>query len=128
RAIPGAFSHFALSRTRLVLADCSREIGLSWKGIDKLLSGSEPHAATRQKLTAWYLRRTAASEDEADGETMHAALALMVRHLPPGHREEATATILSAVRNVGEANQVPEPKWLRELSVDSDHPPVSQPD
>jgi len=87
------------------------EIKMSWKGVDKFLSGSVPRARTIQKLTEWYLRRSAAADEPASDEVIAAALELIVRHLPPAHREEARSAVSDAVRKVGEEHGIPAPSW-----------------
>ena len=88
------------------------EVGLSWKGIDKFLAGSTPHRATVRKFTDWYLRWSAAEAEVPSPETVEAALAVIVRHLPPAHRDEAAAAAMAAVRKVGESHGQTPPAWL----------------
>lgn len=95
------------------------EIGMSWKGLDRFVKGStEPYPSTIRKLTDWYLRR-AASEDEApDTETAQAALAVLVRYLPPAHRDEAVARVVAVLQNLGEERGVPAPGWVAPERMD----------
>jgi hypothetical protein len=86
---------------------------MSWKGVAKIIAGSEPQAMTIRKLSDWYLRRNAASEEEPSSETVAAALALIVRHFSPAQRAEAVERVTEALRELGESQGASEPLWMR---------------
>jgi anti-sigma factor ChrR (cupin superfamily) len=90
----------------------AEEVGLSWKGIDKIIAGSNPQAATIKKLTEWYLRQSRSQSKEPSASSAQAALSILLWHLPLGRHADAEERILRALRAVGEMDQVPEPEWM----------------
>ncbi len=95
------------------LRAAAKEVGMSYKGVDNFLAGAtDPYPSTVRKLTEWYLRRAAASEEEPAAETVAAALELIVRHFPPAHREEVIEELVATVRSVGVRTNVPAPRWM----------------
>jgi hypothetical protein len=97
------------------LRAAAEEVGLSWKGVDKILAGSDPYRPTVRKLTDWYLRGAASKGEEPSAETAQAALIVLVRHLPPAVQEEAVARMLSVLRAVGVEETVPDTDWMKSL-------------
>lgn len=77
------------------LRAAAAEVGMSWKGLEKFLAGSKPQGRTIQKLTEWYVRAAADSAEKPSRETIQAAAALLVRHLPPAERHEAVKRVIA---------------------------------
>jgi hypothetical protein len=73
---------------------------MSWKWVDKFLGGSKPQAATMRKLTEWYIRWAENREDLPSPETLRAAAALLVRHLPPPRQLEAAQRVVTFAQSL----------------------------
>ena len=100
---------------RTGLRPVSRDVGIAHPSLLAILKGAEPRASTVRKLVEWFLRYQAAGAGDADAETMQAALALMLRHVPEERKAEARRELLDALERVGRAAGVSMPGWLREL-------------
>jgi hypothetical protein len=88
------------------------EVGLSWKGVDKLIAGTNPQPATVRKLTDWYVRRSALSEEPAS-ETAQAALSVLTRHLPPALQGETVDKVVELLCERSRSHGLPAPAWLK---------------
>jgi hypothetical protein len=88
------------------------EIGMEHSGLHKLLQGTSPHPGTIRKLTEWYLKRAAAGETTITSELAHAALGLLVQHLPPDRRTRASDRLLTVLRDETRVESVSSPSWL----------------
>lgn len=93
----------------------ARDVGMSPTGLRKLLEGSRPYSATRQKLERWYVRETAQYGGPLSAGSAFAALRVLVQDLPVAHRRGALEGLFAAVREAYAAAQTPEPVWLEEL-------------
>jgi hypothetical protein len=93
----------------------AQEIGLTARGFQKFLDGSEPQTGTRQKLERWYLRARVEAGGETDAETARTALAVLLHDLPPGRREAALLRILRLWEEEYDGAGVPRPAWLTSL-------------
>jgi hypothetical protein len=89
-----------------------REVGHSWKGIEKILEGNDPHPSTLRKLTDWYLRHFVSQEEQPATETARAALAVLVYHLPVGQRQAAAMRLLDTLQAYCEETKSPPPVWI----------------
>ncbi|MEW5926839.1 MAG: hypothetical protein AB1941_05115 [Gemmatimonadota bacterium] len=93
----------------------AREVGMSVTGFRAFLDGSNPFASTREKLTAWYLRRAAAGEEKPTSSVVEAALAVLVEAIPPEKRADALRELVEAMERSYRAAGVPVPKWLKQF-------------
>jgi hypothetical protein len=96
------------------------EIGLTARGLQKFLDGSEPQAGTQQKLERWYLRARVEAGGETDVDTARAALAVLMHDLPPGKRDAALVRMLQHWAAEYDAAGVPRPGWLSAISDQHD--------
>ncbi len=87
------------------------EIGMSHRGLEDFIGGTNPHPSTAKKLSEWYLKRAAAGELDVSREVAQAALAILTRHLPPQRRSEAQERITDAVKAIGADEKIPSPPW-----------------
>ena len=90
------------------------EVGLSWKGIGNIINGTDPQPRTIRKLTDWYVRRGALSE-EPSAETVQAALAVLTRGLPLGVQAKAVTMVIEGLHSTLDEDGLPVPEWLRRL-------------
>jgi hypothetical protein len=88
----------------------ARDVGMSVTGFRAFLAGSNPFESTREKLTAWYLRRAAAGEAGPTASVVDAALALLVAHLPPEEQEAAVRELRDVVKRRTRGRK---PDWLK---------------
>jgi hypothetical protein len=98
------------------------EVGMSWKWVDKFLAGAQPQPATRRKLTEWYIRRVASRDEEPASETAQAALAILVRHLPPAERAEVVDKFIELLSTVIESKGYRSPEWMAHYIAGLHHP------
>ncbi len=89
---------------------------MSVTGFRAFLQGSNPFESTREKLTVWYLRHTAAGEPGQTLDVVEAALAVLVEAIPPEKRADAMRELVDAMERSYRAAGVPIPKWPRELA------------
>ena len=101
------------------VSQVAREVGLTPRGLQKFLNGSDPYSATRQKLERWYVRDVAREGSGVDAATAMAALAVLTHDLPPDGREVVMQEAVAWWRAVYEKAGVPVPVWVRGLSSDS---------
>jgi hypothetical protein len=97
----------------------ARQIGLTTRGLNLFLQGSEPYSGTRTKLEAWFVREAANHQDVTDVTTALAALSVLAHDLPPDRRP---AILFDAAEWWGEKYAdagVPIPAWVNELSAAS---------
>jgi hypothetical protein len=88
----------------------ARDVGMSVTGFRAFLEGSTPFRSTREKLTAWYLRRAAAGEPGPTAGVADAALAVLVAHLPPEEQEAAMKELRDVVKRITRGAK---PDWLK---------------
>jgi hypothetical protein len=89
------------------------EIGLSPRGLLKILSGTRPHPATLRKLEEWYAVHGA----EMNGElSIPEALSALLAPLPPEPRAQAFREALTFFRGLYARNGVSPPAGFDELS------------
>jgi hypothetical protein len=98
----------------------AQEIGLTARGFQKFLDGSEPQLGTQQKLERWYLRARVEAGGETDAETARAAIGVLLHDLPPGRREAALLRIVKFWEEEYDGAGVPRPGWLTGLCELSD--------
>ena len=107
-----------LAATRAAAESVNRiahEIGLTARGLQLFLNGSEPRSRARQKLERWYLRERVVAGGETDEDTARAALAVLLHDLPPGRRESALLRIVKFWEEEYDGAGVPRPAWLMSL-------------
>jgi hypothetical protein len=113
RAVPVATLRKAIARA--VEASSTRAVadavGISHSGIRKFVAGSDPHAGTVRKLSAWYVRH-AAGTGPVDATTAGAAIALLVSGLPEGEAEAVQAGLLDLLRDAYLRSGAEPPDWL----------------
>jgi hypothetical protein len=87
---------------------------MSYKGIDKIIAepGTEPQAASLRKISDWYIRRAAAIDSAPSPETVRAALATLVHHLPIGRQSEAAQQLLETLDRFTREAEVARTGWL----------------
>jgi hypothetical protein len=95
------------------LRTAAESVGMSLGGLHAFIGGTDPHERTVRKLQAWYVATAAERGAEVTGELARSALALLVRHLPEGEREDAVRGMLADLRRRTEAAKAPVPKWLK---------------
>lgn len=104
------------------ISEVAREVGLTTRGLNLFLRGSEPYSATRQKLEQWLVRQAAERQDATDVPTAAAALTVLAHDLPPDRRarliSEAAAWWGDKYLEAG----VPKPRWVDQLSMESADP------
>jgi hypothetical protein len=93
----------------------ARDIGMSATGLRAFLKGGEPFEATRQKLTAWYVRTAQERGEHTSPATARAALGILLEGLPEKEREELEAEFLRALAAKWRALRRSPPEWLRDL-------------
>jgi hypothetical protein len=115
RAVPVEVLRSALKNRveETSLRATAAEVGLSWKGIDKLIGGTDPQPGTIRKLTDWYVRQSAQNNEEPTPETAQAALAVIVRHLPPSLQDDTVAKVIELLRETVTEHDLSQPEWLR---------------
>lgn len=94
----------------------AHEIGLTARGLQKFLDGSEPQSATRQKLERWYLRARVEAGGETDADTAQAALGVLLHDLPPAKRDVALRRAVAFWEAEYDTAGVPRPAWLGALA------------
>ena len=93
------------------LRQVARDVGMSPTGLDNFLVGlSEPYSQTRRKLESWYVRQSAASGD-ITGETITAALAVLLDGISPDQAECARERIMDVVRTAHRDGGTQRPAW-----------------
>jgi hypothetical protein len=92
------------------------EIGLSPAGLQKLINGSEPHAATRRKLEDWYVRWLAAGGRESGADAAEMALYVLMRDLPQLEREEVKREVIQALADGFKRARLRPPRWFQSAS------------
>lgn len=96
------------------LRSVAAEMGMSPSGLRSFLIGGDPYSQTRQRLLAWYVKEAANHTYEVvDTDAAHAALEILVSHLPVAAREAVTATLRAELAAQTKSLRVPLPKWLR---------------
>jgi hypothetical protein len=107
------------------ISEVARQIGLTTRGLNLFLRGSEPYSSTRQKLEQWFVRQAAERQDATDVPTAAAALTVLAHDLPPDRRatliSEAAAWWGDKYLEAG----VPKPRWADQLSTESADPQPS---
>lgn len=98
----------------LSLRAVAREVGMSPSGLQKFVDGSIPYLSTRRKLERWFVREAGRGEGEVDAGAALAAVAVLVRDLPPARRPRAVRQLVAALRAAYAAEE-PRPSWLDEL-------------
>lgn len=101
------------------ISDVARQIGLTTRGLNLFLRGSEPYSATRQKLEQWFVRQASQRQDATDVATAAAALTVLAHDLPPDRRtrlvSEAAAWWGDKYLEAG----VPKPRWIDQLRTET---------
>jgi hypothetical protein len=84
------------------------ELGMSRSGLHVLLRGTNPHAATRAKLIAWYVeRRKGGAARTVPAQDVDAALRLLVQYVVEDGRVDArTRRLHEIIRRFEAAAQV----------------------
>ncbi len=102
---------------------------MSYKGIEKIIAkpGTDPQPASLRKISDWYIRRSAAVDEEPSPETVRAALATLVHHLPLGSQAEAARRLLSTLDEVNSVAGVAPPGWRGTALGDDESPKASPP-
>lgn len=104
------------------ISEVAREVGLTTRGLNLFLRGSEPYSATRQKLEQWFVRQASQRQDATDVATAAAALTVLAHDLPPDRRtrlvSEAAAWWGDKYLEAG----VPKPRWVDQLRTESADP------
>lgn len=98
------------------LRSVARQVGMSPSGLDKFLSGGMPYQKSRRKLFDWLSRERGNLGAEHTVDGVAAALASLVRDLPPDRREKALQSLLEALRSVYDTHTERAPVWLGELT------------
>jgi hypothetical protein len=107
---------FASARAAAVSVNrIAHDIGLTARGFQKFLDGSEPMSATRQKLERWYLTQRVRA-GELDADTARAAVSVLMHDLPPGRREAVLLRVVKWWEREYEEAGVPRPAWLVALA------------
>ena len=97
------------------LRSVARQVGMSPSGLDKFLSGGMPYQKSRRKLFDWLSRERGNLGAEHTVDGVAAALASLVRDLPPDRRERALHALLDTLRGLYDSNGDHAPAWLGEL-------------
>jgi hypothetical protein len=98
------------------LRSVARQVGMSPSGLDKFLNGGMPYQKSRRKLFDWLTRERGNLGAEHTVDGVAAALASLVRDLPPDRREKALQTLLDTLRGVYDTHTERAPSWLGELT------------
>lgn len=97
------------------LRHAARDIGMSPTGLRGFLDGADPYVKTTRKLTEWYVREIKNRQVELTTESASAALSLLLKHFPPGHREQTATEILEVLDRRCTETQTPRPAWLVDM-------------
>lgn len=97
------------------LGPVAREIGLTPMAVKYFLNGGEPRPSTRRKLEGWWVGEMGKRADELGGEAEAAAVAILLRDLPPGHRTAGAAGTVEYLEALYRAAGSVPPPWLRAL-------------
>ena len=98
----------------------AREVGLTTRGLNLLLKGSDPYSGTLQKLERWYVKHAADRQDVTDATTAAAALTVLTHDLPPDERDRAIERAVTWWREYYDAAGVPRPRWIDELATQAE--------
>jgi hypothetical protein len=98
------------------LRSVARQVGMSPSGLDKFLMGGMPYQKSRRKLFDWLSRERGNLGAEHTVDGVAAALASLVRDLPPDRREKALGALLDTLRGLYDAHTDHAPGWLGELT------------
>jgi hypothetical protein len=98
------------------LRSVARQVGMSPSGLDKFLNGGMPYQKSRRKLFDWLHRERNNLGADLTVDGIAAALASLVRDLPPDRRERALHALLDTLRGLYESNMESAPRWLGELT------------
>jgi hypothetical protein len=100
----------------LSLRAVAREVGMSPSGLQKFVDGSVPYLSTRRKLERWFVHEAARGEGGVDTGAAMAAVAVLVRDLPPARRPHAVRKLVAGLTAAYAAEEEPRPSWLDELA------------
>jgi len=92
----------------------AEQIGLTHRGLAKLLDGSTPRENTRRKLLEWYVREGSAQRGP-DETTARAALDVMLDGLPETRKAAATSRLINLVRKIHDQAGTQPPEWIDRL-------------
>jgi hypothetical protein len=95
----------------------AREVGMSASGLHTFLAGTSPHYSTVRKVTAWYVREAHRAPDALGLDALHAAIGLLVQHLPDRTRAEVAREIIGVIRSASARADTPVPEWVDLLSA-----------
>lgn len=98
------------------LRSVARQVGMSPSGLDKFLTGGMPYQKSRRKLFDWLSRERGNLGAEHTVDGVAAALASLVRDLPPDRRERALHALLDTLRGLYDTHIDHAPPWLAELT------------
>lgn len=96
----------------------ARQMGLSPMGLKNFLDGRSPYAATRRKLTVWFVRH--GTEGGVDEDVARGALSLMLQGLPDAGYEPGTQRLLAEVEDIHRTFGTQPPAWVRQLRTNDD--------
>lgn len=104
------------------ISEVAREVGLTTRGLNLFLRGSEPYSATRQKLEQWFVRQASQRQDATDVATAAAALTVLAHDFPPDRRTRLVSEAAAWWGDKYLQADVPKPKWVDQLSTESADP------
>jgi hypothetical protein len=103
----------AVARVRATsLRETAREIGLSPNGLRGFLNGAVPYTQTLKKLRLWYF---AIGSSKVTSEAASAAVAILLKDLPPSDQSHGQEVVLQALQQVYAGRRAGLPPWLIEL-------------
>lgn len=95
------------------LRSVARQAGLSPTGLQKFLDGTRPRRSTCRKLERWFVVHAAPEALDAGGARI--VIDLLLRGLPPAHRDPARRRVAAEVERSFRAVRLPAPAWALEL-------------
>lgn len=94
----------------------ARQVGMSPSGLDKFLNGGMPYQKSRRKLFDWLHRERGNLGADLTVDAMAAALASLVRDLPPDRREISLHAVLGTLQDLYATHSESAPAWLTEIT------------
>jgi hypothetical protein len=99
------------------ISQVARDVGLTTRGMNLFLKGSEPYSATRQKLERWYVRWMAEQADATDAVTAAAAISVLTHDIPPAQHRQVAADAVRWWGTTYDELGLPRPRWIEQLEA-----------
>ena len=99
----------------LSLRAVALEVGVSHRGLSRILDGSDLQARTKQKLDRWYREVNAPAEGEV---SVAEALAALLAQIPVAQRRDAQVRIVEFLETLYRSHGVVVPSEISRLKVE----------